>query len=258
MGVVYIAEDSRLDRIVALKILAHPPAGERMLRESRILARLEHPGIVPVHDAGTLPDGRVYCAMKFVRGRRLDDYARGESGPADRLRIFLRICDTVAFAHSRGVIHRDLKPQNIMIGEFGEVLVLDWGAAQTADHEERQGTVIGTEGFMAPEQSAGAMVTAAADVFALGRLLSALIVEPPKRLRAITARATQPESAHRYASVESMARDVSALLDGRPVMAYDENLLERAGRYASRHRALLSLIAAYLVLRAAFILWSGR
>jgi serine/threonine protein kinase len=131
MGRVYRARDTGLDRYVALKILHTAEAGEadRLIAEAKILARLEHPGIVPVHDAGTLPDGRVFCAMKLVRGTRLDALARDTADLPERLRIFQRICETVAFAHAHGVLHRDLKPQNIMVGSFGEVLVLDWGIA---------------------------------------------------------------------------------------------------------------------------------
>ncbi len=135
MGVVYLAEDTELQREVALKVLRGPTldadATRRMLREARIIARLEHPGIVPIHDAGTLPDGRPFYVMKLVRGRRLDEPRNGEAAElAERLRLFERICETVAFAHAHGVVHRDLKPQNVMVGAFGEVLVLDWGVAK--------------------------------------------------------------------------------------------------------------------------------
>src|SRR5262245_36221565 len=134
MGTVYLAEDTELNRQVAIKVLSVPEMTEdlrrRMIREAQIIARLEHPGIVPVHDVGVLPDGRVFYAMKFVRGVRLDEYAANTSSTRERLRKFQAVCDAVAFAHAHGVIHRDLKPQNIMIGSFGEVLVLDWGVAK--------------------------------------------------------------------------------------------------------------------------------
>jgi len=84
-----------------------------------------------VHDVGTLPDGRVFYTMKFVEGQRLDQYIESLASAPDRLRIFLRICDAVAFAHARGVLHRDIKPANVMIGSFGEVLVMDWGLAKS-------------------------------------------------------------------------------------------------------------------------------
>src|SRR5262250_2455404 len=131
MGVVYAAQDETLERRVALKVLEVPgnesELAGRLVREARVLALLEHPGIVPVHDVGTLADGRVFYTMKFVEGRRLDQHLASVASIPDRLRIFLRICDSVAFAHARGVLHRDLKPANVMIGAFGEVLVMDWG-----------------------------------------------------------------------------------------------------------------------------------
>ncbi|MGB7751566.1 MAG: serine/threonine-protein kinase, partial [Candidatus Acidiferrales bacterium] len=134
MGSVYLAEDATLGRRVALKILdvldSSGDLAARLQREAHILASLEHPGIVPVHDAGTLVDGRVFYAMKFVEGERLDRFSERESTLPGCLRIFQRICDTVAFAHTRGVLHRDLKPENIMTGPFGEVLVMDWGVAK--------------------------------------------------------------------------------------------------------------------------------
>jgi len=124
MGVVYAAEDGKLQRRVALKVLDVPGTdgdlANRLIREARVLAALEHPGIVPVHDVGTLADGRVFYTMKFVEGNRLDKYIESVASFPDRLRIFLRICDAVAFAHARGVLHRDLKPANIMVGARSE------------------------------------------------------------------------------------------------------------------------------------------
>src|SRR5271169_3529491 len=134
MGVGYAAEDEKLERRVALKVLDVPGTdsdlANRLMREARVLARLEHPGIVPVHDVGTLADGRVFYTMKFVEGQRLDKFIEGVPSVQDRLRLFLRVCEAVAFAHARGVLHRDLKPANIMVGPFGEVLVMDWGLAK--------------------------------------------------------------------------------------------------------------------------------
>src|SRR3954453_12761372 len=154
MGVVYLARDTVLDREVALKIV-EPPSHDA--NEARILARLEHPGIVPVHDFGDLPDGRVFYAMKRVRGDRLDRWMTPARDLAERLGVFLRVCDAVAFAHAHGVIHRDLKPENVMVGEFGEVLVLDWGIATTTELQIAEGRlqVAGTVAYMAPEQARG-------------------------------------------------------------------------------------------------------
>ena len=133
MGTVYRARDRELERTVAIKVLSavvdRPDVAARMQQEARILAGLEHPGIVPIYDLGVLRDGRMFYVMKLVSGPRLDEHA-AQRPLLERLRLFARICEAVAFAHAHGVVHRDLKPDNIMIGAFGEVLVMDWGAAQ--------------------------------------------------------------------------------------------------------------------------------
>lgn len=255
MGVVYEAHDEELDRAVAIKVLATelatPAAAERMLREARVIARLEHPGIVPLHDAGTLADGRIFYAMKLVRGRRLDELAREERSTTELLRIFLRICEAVALAHARGVIHCDLKPENVMVGEFGEVLVMDWGVARLlAEADDAERVIAGTRGFMAPEQERGEAVDARADVHALGAILRALVVDGPRLLEAIAAKATSSRAEIRYADAAALGEDVVRYLDGAPLAAYRENALERAGRWLARNRALVAVVVAYLVMRA--------
>src|SRR4051795_11641567 len=184
MGIVYLARDTALDREIALKIVDRGAPGTRtdspdaLAHEARILARLEHPGIVPVHDFGELPDGRLYYAMKRVRGDRLDRWVSAGHELADSLTVFLRVCEAVAFAHAHGVVHRDLKPENVMVGEFGEVLVLDWGIAELrgarGELHGASGAIAGTPDYMAPEQARGdAAIDHRADVFALGLMLDA-------------------------------------------------------------------------------------
>ncbi|HVN17738.1 MAG TPA: protein kinase, partial [Dongiaceae bacterium] len=112
MGVVYAARDRELNRRVALKVLEVPLSGE-----AQLIARLEHPSIVPIFETGTLADGRSFYAMKLVSGTRLDFYAEADHPLVERLRVIRRVAEALAFAHSRAVIHRDLKPQNIMVGE---------------------------------------------------------------------------------------------------------------------------------------------
>ena len=199
MGTVYAARDELLGRDVAIKV-SNAPAPDsqleaRLRREAGVLARLEHPGIVPVHDAGQLDDGRLFNVMKLVRGSTLAEHAARLDSETRALPVFERVAETVAFAHAAGVVHRDLKPSNVMIGSFGEVLVLDWGVAKhTAGATSpaaqdfspassvgardfspassvvardfspasgslagatADGTRIGTPGFMAPEQARG-------------------------------------------------------------------------------------------------------
>jgi serine/threonine protein kinase len=247
-GAVYEAEDAVLGRRVALKVVATEhgdrAAGERMRAEAKTIAGLEHPGIVPLHDAGTLPDGRLFYTMKLVRGRRLDEI---EASQHERLRIFLRVCEAVAFAHARGVVHCDLKPQNIMTGEFGEVLVMDWGTH-----------LGGTRGFMAPEQEAGGDIGPAADVYALGCILRQRVDKPSRPLAAIINKATSADPAHRYATATELGDDVSRYLEGAPLLAYRENVIERVGRWLTRNRALVMVVVAYLIMRVVVFLFVHR
>ena len=271
MGVVYRAVDRDLDRDVAVKVVnaATPDLADRLRQEARILGRLEHPGILPIHDIGRLPDGRLFYVMKLVRGERLDACAARDVPLTERLRIVDRLCDAVAFAHARGVIHRDLKPENVMIGAFGEVLVLDWGvakvrhemfagAAAAAPSGTQHGTVLGTPGYMAPEQAAGEdRVDERADVFAIGGILEFLVPDSAPPLRAIAARARETDPARRYSSVEALAADVRRYAAGFAVDAYREGMLERLGRVARRHRTPILLVLAYLLMRILLLVLAG-
>ncbi|HEX2570361.1 MAG TPA: serine/threonine-protein kinase [Polyangia bacterium] len=219
MSAVYLVRDRRLDREVALKVVDVPdgaePSGElaaRLGREARILAHLDHPSIVPIYDVGQLGDGRCYYTMKRVQGQRLDEWVASAPPRPARLRLFQRICEAVAFAHAHGVAHRDLKPPNIMVGRFGEALIMDWGlakfiaaapasvasaapfsgdadvraAAETVSAgpwpgvgETGAGVLLGTPAYMPPEQirREAPRLGPQSDVYALGVILYFLLVD---------------------------------------------------------------------------------
>jgi tetratricopeptide (TPR) repeat protein len=216
MGRVLQAFDLGLERDVALKVLLPGAKVSRFIRESKITARLPHPGIPPVYALGMLSNGAPFLAMKLVAGQTLAEKMKVADRP-QLLQAFTQVCQAVGFAHSRGVVHRDLKPANVMVGAFGEVQVMDWGlakvmslpdvpnvsltgeplpvpvvgtdscqttvddmAAPSTDDQTQAGSVLGTPLYMAPEQARGEATDARADVFALGGILCAILTgEPP-------------------------------------------------------------------------------
>jgi tetratricopeptide (TPR) repeat protein/predicted Ser/Thr protein kinase len=217
MGEVWTARDRVLNRDVALKLLRddlkdRTPSASRFVEEARITGKLQHPGIPPVHDLGTLRDGRPFIAMKLIRGRTLADVLAQDRPPlADLLRTFEDVCQAVAYAHDRRVIHRDLKPGNVMVGAFDEVQVMDWGLAKVlgetlpppdshppgqaattppvsvieSDRDPsshtRAGSLLGTPAYMPPEQAKGDIdrTDTRSDVFALGAVLCELLTGRP-------------------------------------------------------------------------------
>ncbi|MDP1805537.1 MAG: serine/threonine-protein kinase, partial [Acidimicrobiales bacterium] len=228
MGVVLKGRDPDLGRDLAFKVLraelaGKPAAVQRFIEEAQVGGQLQHPGVVPVYDLGRFADGRPYFAMKLVKGCTLADLLAERPSPtADRgrfLQIFLQVCQTVAYAHAKGVIHRDLKPANVMVGAFGEVLVMDWGLAKVlprggiadeekanlasggrqppgfeeptvihtarsgsgAGSETQAGSVMGTPAYMPPEQAGGEIdqLDERADVFGLGAVLCVILTGKP-------------------------------------------------------------------------------
>ncbi|HET9993483.1 MAG TPA: serine/threonine-protein kinase, partial [Kofleriaceae bacterium] len=195
MGKITRAFDRRLGREVAIKEMLGPELRGRFEREAAITARLQHPAIVPVYEAGEWPNGSAFYTMRLVPGGTLADAIERATTFADRLALLphvVAVTDALAYAHARGIIHRDLKPQNILVGEFGETVVIDWGLAKEVDEVEPRrdaaeaapqltsaGTVIGTPCFMPPEQARGHELDARADVFALGALLYNVLTGVP-------------------------------------------------------------------------------
>jgi serine/threonine protein kinase len=204
-----------------------------------------------------LGDGRVFSVMKLVRGAPLE--ALDANRPLiDRLDVFARICETVSFAHAQGIVHRDLKPSNVMLGQFGEVLVLDWGVAGLVGHVATNETRVGTPGFMPPEQSQtqSHATDPRSDVYALGVLLDGLLRTPaPRPLVAIAGKARAERAEDRYASVADLAADVARFRRGEPVEAYRESVVERAARLYRRYRVPILLVLAYMIMRVILLLW---
>jgi predicted Ser/Thr protein kinase len=263
MGQVRLVRDDRIGRDVAMKAMRGDSTdGERFLREARVQGQLEHPSIVPVYDLALGDDGQPFFTMKRVRGVTLE-HARAKYTRRRLLSAFVSVCLAVDFAHSRGVVHRDLKPSNLMLGDFGEVYVLDWGIAKLVHDEEpaalerparpslpaavtQHGLVMGTAGYMAPEQALGEGIDARADVYALGAVLFELLTgEPlhaggtveelgqstirdvgdrvrercaasdvPPELEAICLRATALERDARFPTARAMSDDLERYLDG--------------------------------------------
>ncbi|HEY0250560.1 MAG TPA: serine/threonine-protein kinase, partial [Kofleriaceae bacterium] len=200
MGRVMRAFDRRLGREVAIKELLDPALRGRFDREARITARLQHPAVVPVYEAGTFGDGRSFYTMPLVPGKTLHDAIVEAGSLAQRLRLMPKVravADAIAYAHSRGVIHRDLKPSNVLVGEFGETIVIDWGLAKDrsgepddayltrrggAPHLTLVGSVVGTPCYMSPAQASGEPADATDDVYALGAILYTVLTGVPPYL----------------------------------------------------------------------------
>jgi serine/threonine-protein kinase len=321
LGEVLVAHDEELHRDVALKRLQaphvhSPQSRSRFLREAKITSRLEHPNVVPVHAVGQDAEGRLFYAMRFVQGETLRQasqhfHAADRQGrePGERrlalrqlLSRFVAVCNTVAYAHSLGIVHRDIKPDNIILGAFGETMLVDWGLAKemrapespspgtpepTASEDEnvptlsdthpatRQGAILGTPGYMSPEQATGggAELGPASDVYSLGATLYLLLTgeapfpgrhvgevldkvkrgdfAPPRRrkkdipraLEAICCKAMARQPGQRYASALALAADMEHWLAAEPVSAWREPWTTRAYRWAARHRTLVTAAA---------------
>ncbi len=283
LGTVLRAHDQRLDREVALKRIGpgvdEREAAARFAREARITARLDHPGIVPIHDAGRTSDGRLFYTMRLIRGRSLAELASEVTTTSARLALVPSLaaaCHAVGFAHRRRVVHRDLKPANLMIGELGETQVVDWGLADDLEASERTpGDLAGTPAYLSPEAARGDGGTIAGDVWALGVVLHELVTgtrrvdgdraevlgrlrrgelpparwpeEAPAELRAIAHKAMAIAPEDRYADAEAMALDLEAFRDGRRVAAHAYTMRQLTRRLIFAWRWPLAVIAAVAI-----------
>ncbi len=322
MGRIIAARDRRLGRVVAIKELVHftPERAARFEREARITARLQHPAIVNLHEAGRWPSGEPFFAMKLVSGRPLSDIVADKAPLRERLGLLSHLIaatEAVAYAHQRQIIHRDLKPSNVLIGELGETVVIDWGLAKdlTETEEDDQdpassrqviataatiepaprrgsasgpgltmaGSVMGTPGYMPPEQAAGEEVDERADVYALGAILYAALgaaepyatstsgkilddvlagpprplaeVEPelPQDLVTIVGKAMARKKEDRYPSAVELAEDLRRFQTGQLVAAHRYSRRELVIRFIVRHRTFFTAVAVALLAGAAIL-----
>jgi len=290
MGRILRARDRRLGRQIAIKenLVAAGDHAKRFEREARITARLQHPSIVHVHEAGVWPSGEPFFAMDLVAGRSLDEVIVRATTLDQRLALIpnvLAVADAIAYAHHQGVIHRDLKPKNVLVGDFGETVVIDWGLAKDLnaadDGAGEAGKVVGTPAYMPPEQARGQAVDARSDVYALGALLfhslagrppisgrssddvlarivagplpSLAEIQPgvPPDLLAIVAKAMAFAPGDRYPTARELADDLRQFQTGQLVGAHHYSLGQLVRRWLARHRAAVSVAAIAAVVLVA-------
>ncbi len=250
MGVVWLAEREDAGNLVAIKFLPNaglsPARRDRFAREIKTLARLKHPYIARLYDAGTLTEGTPWFVMEYVDGLRLTEYCdRQELTVDERLRLFRRVCEAVQYAHGQEIIHRDLKPSNILVEKDGTPRLLDFGIAREfhglddAGEKTRPGLRFVSPGYAATEWILDGTVGLYTDVYSLGVILAEILPAASKSGRSdldiLCAKATRKEAAGRYVSVEALIRDIDHYLNGEPLEARPGTLRYRLGKFVTRN-----------------------
>lgn len=299
-GVIYRARQKSLNRLVALKVIglghwATETHLKRFRREAEAAAHLEHPGIVPIYEIGE-HDGACFFSMPFIEGGRLDEFVRRERLPLPRaVGIIARLARTVHYAHERGILHRDIKPGNILLDAQGEAHLADFGLARLVETEStvtRTRDVLGTPSYIAPEQAAGksAEVTRATDVYGLGAVFYQLLTgHPPfaggttyetirlvleteprhpklwnpkvdRDLATICLKCLEKEPSLRYGSALALAEDLERWLCHQPIRARRSSMLYRSRKWVRRNPSIIGLcsLGAALFGLLAFLVWKSR
>ncbi len=277
MGAVYLGErsDGELNLQVAVKLIHSAIAGtrdfeSRFLKERQILAGLSHPGIARLVDAGRTADrGIPYLVMEYVEGVPIDEYCGDSLSLEARLRLFLEVCEAVAYLHRNLVIHRDLKPSNIMVDREGRAKLLDFGIAKILDEAAADAGMtqerMMTPEYASPEQAMGLATTTATDIYSLGAVLRKILQGAEKGhaalaedVSAIVEMSMRQEPDRRYATADAFAADLRAALESRPVKARADNRLYRLDRFLRRHWITASAVAMTLVSLAAGLVYSNH
>ena len=302
MKQIQLTEDKMTARVIAMALPRKDKQDNESLlafvKEARLTAQVEHPNIVPVHEIGVNEEGMPYYTMKYIEGDNLGVIlSELKAGQADftkkysltrLLNIFIKVCDAVAFAHSKNIVHLDLKPDNILVGLYGQVQVCDWGLAQHLDDisESLDGKICGTPGYLAPEQIKGCGISRSSDIFALGSILYQLLTyeqafsgptlavvldktlcgvfvpmkimspknDVPEVLELISAKCLNVRSSERYHEVNELLADIEAYQNNRPTQAQDPGVLWRSFLLLKRHKtvAILSMIALVILMGVSF------
>jgi serine/threonine-protein kinase len=290
MGVVWLAERTDAGNLVAIKFLPHaelsPARRERFAREIRTLAKLKHPFIARLYDAGTLADGTPWFVMEYVEGVGFAEYCREQPrSDEERLRLFRSICEAVHYAHGQEIIHRDLKPSNIMVEGDGTPRLLDFGIARELQHpddsgeETRPGLRFLSPDYAAPEWARDGIAGAFTDVYALGVILHEMFTgNDPERpsvaakrrgvrisraaraeLNVLCLKAMHADAAKRYRSVDALIRDIDHYLKGEPLEARPDTRRYRISRFVQRNRAaVLATSLAFALVACMIVVFTLR
>ena len=281
---ILVCKDSFTQRKLAMAVLKDSQKlsnNEAFINEARISAHLEHPNIVPLYDLGLDEDNKPYFTMKLLSGENLQKIIEGQSlSVNESLEIFLKVCDAMAYAHSQGIVHLDLKPENIQVDSFGQVLVCDWGLAQNLKELQAsdQKSIRGSLAYMAPEQIRGEGIGIESDIYALGGILYALFIgeasysssdckermkapelkpskemleklnQIPLGIKAVVLKAMESDTRNRYQTVSDLSKEIRAYIAGFATSAENPSSFTLIKKAVARHKTLSFVMLSSLVL----------